>query len=82
LSRYELPEHAGDSMIANETDLNGMRERITYFQDLLGQVRRTARADLFPNMATGYRSEIEKMQRGVMEYLTDHASEFPPAEVA
>jgi hypothetical protein len=33
-------------------------------------------------MAGGYRAEIEKMQREVLEYLTRHASQPPPAEVA
>lgn len=69
-------------MIANDTELKGTRERIAYFQDLLSQMRRTASPELFPSMASGYRAEIEKMQREVMEYLTRHASESPPAEVA
>jgi hypothetical protein len=69
-------------MIANDTELKGTRERIAYFQDLLIQMRRTASRELFPSMASGYRAEIEKMQREVMEYLTRHASESPPAEVA
>lgn len=69
-------------MIANDLELKGTRERISYFQDLLSQMRRTASPELFPNMASGYRAEIEKMQREVMDYLTRHASQLPPAEVA
>jgi hypothetical protein len=45
-------------------------------------MRITARPDLFPSMASGYRAEIEKMQREVLEYLTRHASQSTPAEVA
>jgi hypothetical protein len=69
-------------MIANDDELNGTRARIAYFEDLLAQMRVAARADLFPSMASGYRAEIEKMQREVLEYLTRHASQPPPAEVA
>jgi hypothetical protein len=45
-------------------------------------MRVAARAELFPSMASGYRAEIEKMQREVLEYLTRHVSQPPPAEVA
>jgi hypothetical protein len=69
-------------MIANDVELKGTRERIAYFEDLLAQMRVAASAELFPKMASGYRAEIEKMQRDVLEYLTRHASEPVPAEVA
>ncbi len=55
-------------MIANDTELKGTRERIAYFQDLVFQISRTASPELFPIMASGYRAEIEKMQREVIEY--------------
>ena len=42
----------------------GIRARIAYFEDLLAQMRVAARPELFPSMASGYRAEIEKMQRG------------------
>jgi hypothetical protein len=69
-------------MISNDTELKGTQERIAYFQDLLSQMRRTASPELFPSMASGYRAEIEKMQREATEYLTRHVSQSPPAEVA
>jgi hypothetical protein len=69
-------------MIANDAELKGTRERIAYFEDLLSQMRVAAKPELFPAMASGYRAEIEKMQREVLEFLTRHASEIPPAEVA
>jgi hypothetical protein len=68
-------------MIANDEELKGTQARIAYFEDLLAQMRVTARADLFPSMASGYRCEIEKMQREVLDYLTRHASQSVPAEV-
>ena len=69
-------------MIANDAELKGTRERIASFEDLLAQIRVTAPVELFPRMASGYRAEIEKMQREVLEYLTRHASQPPLAEVA
>ena len=69
-------------MIANDDELKGTRARIANFEDLLAQMRVTAPVELFPSMASGYRAEIEKMQREVLEYLTRHASQPPLAEVA
>jgi hypothetical protein len=66
-------------LIANDTELRGTRERIAYFEDLLAQMRVTARPDLFPTMASGYRAEIEKMQREILDYLTRHVSDIPAA---
>jgi hypothetical protein len=65
-------------MIANDQELKGTRARITQFEDLLAQMRVAARPELFTSMASGYRAEIEKMQREVLEYLTRHASEPMP----
>jgi hypothetical protein len=61
-------------MIANDTELTATRARITHFEDILAQMGVAARADLFASMATGYRAEIEIMQREVLDYLTRHAS--------
>jgi hypothetical protein len=69
-------------MIRKDDELNGTRARIAYFEDLLAQMRVAAPAELFPSMASGYRAEIEKMQGEVLEYLTRHASQPLPAEVA
>ena len=69
-------------MIANDEELKGTQARIAYFEDLLAQMRVAASPELFPSMASGYRAEIEKMQREVLEYLTRHASQPSPAEVA
>ena len=69
-------------MITNDAELTGTRARIAYFEDLLAQMRVAASPELFPSMASGYRAEIEKMQREVLAYLTRHVSQPPPAEVA
>jgi hypothetical protein len=69
-------------MIANHEELRATRARIAYFEDLLARMRVAAPAELFPSIASGYRAEIEKMQRAVLEYLTRHVSQPPQAEVA
>jgi hypothetical protein len=69
-------------MIANDEELKGTRARIAYFEDLLADMRVAAPPALFPSMAGGYRAEIEKMQREVLDYLTRHASQPVPIEVA
>jgi hypothetical protein len=66
-------------VIVNDEELNGTRARIAYFEDLLAQMRVSAKPDLFPAMASGYRAEIEKMQSEVLEYLTRHVSQIPAA---
>jgi hypothetical protein len=69
-------------MIANDNELKGTQACVAYFQDLLSQMRVTASPELLPSMASGYRAEIEKMQREILDYLTRHAGQIPPAEVA
>lgn len=62
-------------MIQNDQELSVMRERITYFEGLLAQLRVTAQPHEFPMVASGYRAEIERMHQEVLDYLTRHASE-------
>lgn len=57
-------------MIRNEQELKVTQERIDYFQQLLMQLRQTARPEEFPAVSGGYRIEIERMQAEVLEYLT------------
>ncbi|HKS29972.1 MAG TPA: hypothetical protein VJS44_19275 [Pyrinomonadaceae bacterium] len=69
-------------MIHNDKELEATQERINYFYRLLAQLRVTARPEEFAAVASGYRSEISRMQEEVLEYLTRHASEPLPAEAA
>jgi hypothetical protein len=69
-------------LIQNDTELEGTKERIDYFQRLLAQVRVTASPQEFPLVAGGYRAEIERMQAEVLDYLTRHASEPVPVPAA
>ena len=67
-------------MITSDPELQASQERIAYFHRVLAQLRVTSRPDLFPSMASGYRAEIVRMQREVLDYLTRHASEPVTAE--
>ena len=57
-------------MIQNDTELAATQERITYFLDLLRRFRVTARPEEFSQVASGYRAELERMQRDLLDYLT------------
>ncbi len=56
-------------MIANDQELEVTQERIMKFEKLLADLRRTARAEEFAAVSSGYRLEIERMQAEVLEYL-------------
>jgi hypothetical protein len=69
-------------MMHNDQELQATQERIAYFQRLLAQLRVTATPTEFPLVASGYRAEVVRMQDEVLAYLTRHASEPVPVEVA
>ncbi len=69
-------------MIRNDQELKAAQERIVHFQEILLQLRVKATAEEFPLVASGYRSELIKMQEEVMDYLTRHANETPPEMAA
>ena len=51
------------------------QERIAYFQLLLAQLRVTAKPEEFEAVSSGYRVEIQRMQKEILDYLTRHATE-------
>lgn len=63
-------------MIHDDKALKTSQQRITYFQNLLLQLRVKATPEEFSLVSSGYRAEIEKMQAEVLEYLTRHADEL------
>jgi len=62
-------------MIHDDEELATTQERIGYFWRLLAQLRVTARPEEFPLVAGGYRAEVERMNREVLDYLTRHATQ-------
>jgi hypothetical protein len=67
-------------MIHNDAELQGTRERIAFFQDVLANLRRHASPQDFEVMSGSYRAELERMNKEIMEYLTRHASEPTPVD--
>lgn len=61
-------------MIRDDHELAVTQERIAYFLRLLAQLRVTTQPDEFPLVASGYRAEVEQMQRDVLDCLTRHAA--------
>ena len=62
-------------MIQNDTELKASQQRLVYFQDLLMQLRVNATPEEFVYVSSGYRMEIAKMQKEVLDYLTQHSAE-------
>jgi hypothetical protein len=62
-------------MIQNDQEMKGTRERITSLLDLLARLRVSTRPEELALVAGGYRSEVERMQREVLDYLMQPASE-------
>ncbi len=62
-------------MIQNDHELTVTRERISYFLDLLARLRVSSRPEELPLVTSGYRAEVERMQREVLDYLTQPASQ-------
>ncbi len=80
-TRPEPKRHrGGEVMIQNDQELQTTQDRIAYFQHLLMQLRVTASRDEFPSVASGYRAELENMQKEVLDYLSRHASQPVPID--
>jgi len=61
-------------MVSRDDELTVTRERITYFLDLLTRLRASSRPDELSLVSGGYRAEVERMQREVLDYLTQPAA--------
>jgi hypothetical protein len=62
-------------MIQNDQELAVTRERIAYFLDLLVRLRHSSRPEELALVTSGYRAEVEGMQREVLDYLTKPATQ-------
>jgi hypothetical protein len=60
-------------MIQNDQELKVTRERISYLLDLLARLRVSSRPEELGLVSGGYRAEVERMQREVLDYLTQPA---------
>ena len=57
-------------MIQNDQELAVTRERVSYFLELLARLRANSRPEELPLVTSGYRAEVERMQREMLDYLT------------
>ncbi len=57
-------------MIPNDQELKVTRERISYLLDLLARLRIRSRPEELALVSGGYRAEVERMQRKVLDHLT------------
>jgi hypothetical protein len=62
-------------MIQNDQELKVTRERISYLLDLLVRLRSGSRPEELALVSSGYRVEVERMQREVLDYLTKPAAQ-------
>lgn len=56
-------------MIQNDQELEVTQQRIIKLQKLLAQLRIKASPKEFELVSSGYRAELERMHREVMDYL-------------
>ena len=61
-------------MIASDIELTVTRQRIAYFIDLLARLRVSSRPEELALVSGSYRTEVERMQRDVLDYLTQPAA--------
>ena len=61
-------------MIQNDQELAVARERTSYFLDLLARLRVSSRPEELALASSGYRAEVERMQREALDYLTRPAT--------
>jgi hypothetical protein len=56
-------------MIRNDEELAASRERLARIEQALEALRETARPEEWPDLSSGYRLEIERMQGEILDYL-------------
>jgi len=56
-------------MIDNDRELANARERVAALERLLEEMRESARPEEWPALSSGYRMEIERTQREILDYL-------------
>jgi hypothetical protein len=62
-------------VIQSDDELIVTRQRISYLLDLLGRLRIGSRPEELVLVSGGYRAEVERMQREVLDYLTQPATQ-------
>jgi hypothetical protein len=66
-------------VIQNDQELKDTKERISYLLELLARLRVSSRPEELPLVSAGYRAEVERMQREVLDFLTKAAPQTAKA---
>jgi hypothetical protein len=69
-------------MIRNDKELAVTRERVAIFERMLEELRKTARREEWQELSSGYRLEIERMQRDILDYLIQPGPDAKRAKTA
>jgi hypothetical protein len=56
-------------VIRNDKELAVTRDRVAMFERMLEELRKSARPEEWQELSSGYRAEIERMQREILDYL-------------
>ncbi|MBW3542250.1 MAG: hypothetical protein KY476_18440 [Planctomycetes bacterium] len=67
-------------MIQSDQEVKVTQERVSYLLDLLAQLRSSTRPEELALVAGGYRAEVERMQREMLDYLTQPAGTAAKAD--
>jgi hypothetical protein len=67
------------TVIQNDQELKVTRDRISYLLDLLARLRVNSRPEELALVSGGYRAEVERMQREVLDCLTQPAAQTAKA---
>ena len=67
------------NMIQNDQELKVARDRTSYLLDLLARLRVGSRPEELALVSGGYRTEVERMQREILDYLTQPAAQTAKA---
>ena len=69
-------------MIRNDNELAVTRQRVATFESMLAELRKTARPEEWEELSSGYRLEIERMQREIVDYLAQPGPQATRAKTA
>lgn len=58
-------------MIRSDQELGVTRERVAMFERMLEELRKSARPEEWPDLSSGFRAGIERMQRDILDYLVE-----------
>ena len=62
-------------MIQSDQELKVTQERVSYLLGLLARLRVSSRPEELVLVSGGFRAEVERMQREVLDYLTQPATQ-------